>query len=716
MGADLHAILEALRERARLIVLCVVAALLLGACYLTYTPRVYRAEAILQVEQEERSLVVLDGVRAEDLRAQEVLMTLEQNLSSPGLLRAVIRHGNLAAAPAFLPEVPRPASPEALERGLAARLWAKVRPGSRLIDVAVEDHNPAMAARLTGAIIGEFIREGFQGRMETSQMAHDFMRAEAARLRARLEKSEAALQEYREQTRSVSLEDKQNLVVEKLKEMNTRVMEAKTTRLRLETDKALLAQMHGGSPAQMLAVASVARSAPVEELRRAIQAKETEIANLRKRYKPLHPKYIAAASELAELRQGLGEAIAKGVESVTQSWQTAVAMEKRLESALGDQEQTALALGKKAIAYNALSSEAQADKALYESILKRLKESDVTKNVVQNAVRVVSAPTVPDLPVKPHRKRTMLLALFGGVVFGCALALLQKSLDRSLRTVEEAEHLLGEIPALAAVPAVHRIRSLADGLPFLNDPGSAVAESFRTLRVSLSLLNGREESGRVILFTSAVPAEGKSFCAIHTAAAYARQGLSTLLIDADLRLPSVGGVFPVAGKPGPGLSDLLAGKGAPEETVRASGIEHLSLLCAGGRASRAAELLARGGMEKIVCWARGKYDRIIIDTAPVHAVSDTLLLVRHAETVCLVIRAGRTSAHEAAAAVRKLRKAEAGVDGFVLNGVRRYRAEDYAGYYRAVAEEERLEEGRKRSTASLPVKRIGAGTRGGQGE
>jgi len=693
MGADLQVIFDALRERLRLIVLCMVATLALGSYYLSSSPRIYRAEATLQVEQEERSLVVLDGLRAEDLRAQEVLMTIEQNLTSPGLLIEVIRQGKLAEDPAFLPGVGRPASLETLQRAFSDRLRAKIRPGSRLIDVSVEDANPLMARRLAEMVIEEYIRQGFKGRMESSKMAHDYMRNEAARLRERLEKSEAALQVYREQTGAISLEDKQNLVVEKLKEMNTRVMEAKTVRLRLETDKALLEQMIQGKPEEMLAIASVAASAPVSELQRSIQAKETEVATLMKRYKPLHPRYIAAVSELGELREGLGEAIKKGAESVAQSYRAALAMEKRLETSLREQEQLALELNKKAIYYSALNSEVQSDRALYESILKRLKENDVTKNVVQNAVRVVSPPIVSDQPVKPHKKRTMILALMGGCGLGCGLALLQRSLDRSLRTIEEAEGLLGQVPALAAVPMVRRVRSLVDGIPLLDDPGSDVAESFRTLRTSISLLGGLEQSKRSILFTSAAPGEGKSFCAINTAVAYAQQGLSTLLIDADLRLPRVEGVFFGNGR-FLGLSDVLANGVRPDDCIRASKIEHLSVLCAGSRMPKVAELLARGGMERVLDWARERFQCVVVDSAPVLAVSDTLLFVGRVDTTCMVIRAGHTSAHDVSTAIHKLRKGGAKLGGFVLNGVRRFRTDDYSNYYRAAGEVLKLNDAR----------------------
>lgn len=690
MGTDLQAIWDALREKLRLILLCVVAALLLGVVHLSRSPAVYRAEAVLQVEQEERGMV-LSGARAEDLRGVEILMTIEQNLTSPALLMNVIEAGGLSRNPAFLPEVRRPASSEMLQSVLSRRIRAKVRPGSRLIDISVEDRSPELAKKLVHLVIEEFMRQGFKARMAFSQMEHEFMAEEAGRLRARLETSEESLQNYREKTHSVSLEDKENIVVAKLKELNLRVTEAKTARLRLETDNALLSQMTHKEPERLLTIASVANSTPVLELQKSIQVKEAEIGTLRKRYKPLHPKYIVASSELAQLREGLDEALVKGAESVAQLYDSAVATERRLEKALMEQEGIALELSKKAIAYSALNSEVQADRALYESVLKRLKETDITRNIAQTAVRVVSPPIVLGKPVKPLKKRAMLLSLVGGLGLGCALALLGRSLDRSLRTVDETELLLEEIQALAVIPLARRVRSLAEGLPLLTEPGSNVAESFRTLRTSLSLMN-RTTSGRTILFTSAVPGEGKSFCAINTAVAYAQQGVSTLLIDADLRLPSVCSVF-FGGKKIAGLSDILSDGVAPAGIVRPSGIENLSILSSGSQGAGAAELLAQEDINQVIRWARRNYQCVVIDSAPVNAVSDTLLVVQHVEITCLVIRADSTPANAVLAAVRKLRKAGATVEGFVLNGVRRYRTDDYSSYYKAAYEKKVLEIG-----------------------
>jgi len=680
MGSDLRTIMDTLRENIRLVILCVAAALLLGTVYVLRTPPSYRAEAVLQVEQEERG-ITLNGSGGEDLRSLEVLLTIEQSLTSPGLLMNVIRAGGLTHDRTFLPEVTRPASEEALQEALAKKIRARVRSGSRLIDLWVEDRDPRLAKKIAYLVIEQFVRQGFRARVKFAQGEHAFMMEEAGRLREKLEKSEEALQEYREQTHSVLLEDKENIVVGKLKEMNRRVTEANAARLRLETDHALLEQMSRSKPERLLTVASVAASAPVLELQRNIQLKEAEIGTLGKRYKPLHPRYIAATSELAELREGLDRAVIKGAEGVEQSYRTALATEAELERALKEQEKLALELSRKTIAYTTLSSEVASDRALYEAVLKRLKETDITRNIVRNAVRVVSPPMALDHPVQPRKARVMALALVGGLGIGCGLALLGRSMDRSLRTVDEAEQLLDEVPVLAVVPLARRVRSFWDGVPLVYDPASATAESFRTLRASLFLMN-RGGRGRTVLFTSAVPNDGKSFCAINTAVAHAQQGVSTLLIDADLRLPSVGRIF-FGEKEMAGLSEVLSEGRSPGGLVLSSGIENLSILGAGAKARKAAELLARGGIEQVIHWAARNYQCVVIDTAPVNAVSDTLLMVGHVETTCLVVRANNTSADDVAVAYRKLCKAGAVMGGFVFNGVRRFRVDDYSGYYHA---------------------------------
>jgi succinoglycan biosynthesis transport protein ExoP len=238
------------------------------------------------------------------------------------------------------------------------------------------------------------------------------------------------------------------------------------------------------------------------------------------------------------------------------------------------------------------------------------------------------------------------------------------------------------VPALADIPKALKIRSDDDCLVLVKQPGSAAAESFRSLRASLSLLQ-KGELCKTLLFTSALPSEGKSFCAINCAVAFAQQGLETLLIDADLRLPSIERVFfnkAFDEAPIKGLTEVLAGETIVDEAAQPTRINKLSVLCAGHQVFTPAELLASGTCEELILEATEKFDRVVINSAPIQAVSDTLLLAGHVQSICLVI-SPQTSAEIVFQAVQKLGHARSKLIGFVFDRVSLRHDADYTYPY-----------------------------------
>lgn len=267
-------------------------------------------------------------------------------------------------------------------------------------------------------------------------------------------------------------------------------------------------------------------------------------------------------------------------------------------------------------------------------------------------------------PSKPRRLLVLAGALAGGLVLGICFALLRIVLDRSLKTVDQAESFL-QLSVLAAVPRLSSRRRRARRLPTVVEPQGAIAESFRTLRTSLALL-GEPGQRRTFLFTSAVQGEGKSFTASNFAVSLAQQGLRTLIIDADLRLPTLGKVF-FDQTPHPGLADVLGADLALNKAWRDSEVPNLAVMTAGNRPHNCAELLAGSGFDRMMQQALTVFDAVVIDSAPVNAVSDTLLLVKLVQSVCLVVHSASTPRNAVARAVRMLREAGAPMAGIVVN-------------------------------------------------
>jgi capsular exopolysaccharide synthesis family protein len=662
-GQEFRAMLKVLREKAWVVVLCILTAGLAGVAYIAWSPKIYRAQAVILVEQEQPKVVKIEDVESEDLKAAESLKTIEQSLTGANLLLGLIDRNELRQDPAFLPTLKRPATDKQLVEALGRQLSARIRYGTRLIDITVDDRSPVMAEKIAESLIREFILEDGERHLKISKLANSFLVQQAEALKAKLVKSEAALQAYREQNRGVPLEATQNIVVAKLGELNHMVMEAKGARLKLEGDYQQMRKLRNGPPTALLAIPSIASSPTVEALEKGIAEKAGEVAALTEIYK--HPLHTGAIKQLHQLKADLDRNVLKAAEVLASAYESAAATEQKIEEALQKQEKAALELNKVSIAYSVLLREVETDRALWESVLARLKETGVTSSVEQDAIRIVSRPVLPDQPVWPAKGRILLISVLCGTALGCGLPLVLRTLDDSFRTPDEVERRFG-MPVLGVIPKALHVKSRADCLVLVKQRGSGAAESFRTLRVSLFLLR-KDELCKTFLFTSAVRLEGKSFCAINSAAAFAQQGLKTLLIDADLRLPSIGKTF-FDGASVEGLTDILEYQTSLENAARPTGIDKLFVLCAGSQLSTPAELLAGEAFGRLIKKAMAKFDRVVVNSAPVQAVSDSLLLAGHVQAICFVVSA-HTSAEIISRAVRKLRDACSTPIGFVFNRV-----------------------------------------------
>ena len=257
LGTDMGTILEVLRSKALLIAICTAGALVLAFLYTLFAPRLYSAQTVIQIEGEEQKVVKIEGVQSEDLKSLEALKTFEQKITSPEVLLRVIHHPELRNDPTFLPEV-KQKSDNRLQKALARHIDTKLRRGTRLIDITVNHRRPVMAQRIAELLVQEFVGWNFEIQRDAAETARRFLLDEATRLRGKLEQSEQALQKYKEQNEGVSLEETQNITVEKLKELNLRVTTAKTERLKLESDYAETTNRNYRSPEELLNIPAIA--------------------------------------------------------------------------------------------------------------------------------------------------------------------------------------------------------------------------------------------------------------------------------------------------------------------------------------------------------------------------------------------------------------------------------------------------------------------------
>jgi capsular exopolysaccharide synthesis family protein len=679
--------------------------LVVGTCMATATgwimrqPKIYESRAVLLVQQQEKQFVMIDEIVRNDPSAMDFMNTIVQSLHSRNLMLRVIDANKLRENPTFsLPNISSFPTDIQLAEKLKGKLKISLRRGTRLIDITAEDTDPVMARDLAASVVKEFMKENFSQRSSMNRVASEFLQEEAGKLKDKLEDSESRLQRYKEENKAVSLEERQNIIVERLRELSTKVTSAKSERLRLESD---IEQINSANPEnvdELLRIASVSEIPQVAEHREKLLDAETEFAATQERYGPLHPKYIAATSQIESLKQALRENVEKAGDILNGQYNAAVLTESKLIDALKEQEAAALELNKIAIPFNVLQREVETDSALYQSIIKRMKETTISVAVENNPYVVVEEPMIAANPSKPQKTRTLALVFAMSIFISAGIVIIIEGLDSSFRTVDDAEKSLN-LPSLACVPKYKKsskkniilsrgkmegipTREMQDGeykIATLTDPSSTIAEAYRTLRASLSMM-GVENNKKSLLIVSAIPEEGKTFTAINTAVVLSQQNFKTLLIDADLRRPSIQKALGIK-QPMLGLSDILCRNSNIDSAIITSGINNLYVLPAGGRAPNPAELLSSEDFPILMNNLMNKFDRIVIDSAPINAVSDTLIIAPYISKTLLVVCAGKTPRKAIYRAIGLLKKSKAIIGGFVLNKLPTGPLAGYSYYY-----------------------------------
>jgi polysaccharide biosynthesis transport protein len=775
-GFDFRRFWHSFVERIWIVALCVLAGLFVALGYLARTPKLYQGHTVLEVEFQEPTLMTTGDsaarVRPTFLASQEALRTIEQNLTNQTLLARVIRSEDLAkdngralfggqnitdsSKPSATPSSGRSADlnktesavgvttftplEEALGRAVTRMVKPVIRRGTRLIDLYVTNRDPVMAQRLAVAIGREYIRNSIERRALLSEESLRYLLEEEERLKANLQKSEAAVAEYKAKNPdalqlgggAAATGSQQGsgagaggprggLVEDKLQDINSKLTAAKADRLRLEGELKQIEQA-GDNIDALLAIPTISAAALVTDAQRTVTQVEASIATLSLRYKEKHPRMMAARAALADAKEKLRQASMAQPPILRNAIEQTKATEASLLAALQDQQGVAVALNRTAIGWQELARQAETDRALYESVLRQIKETSLTKDVKTNAVSVVERSPVSYSPVSPSPSKAIALGLLGGLAVGLAFVLGADALDRSIKTVDQAENTLG-LPVFAAVPETTeqgpggrlkrqgRAWGTSNYRVVVKTPESPAAEAFRNLRAALSLL-GPEIERKVSLFTSAVPNEGKSFTSANYSLALAQQGYRVLLIDGDLRRPNMHKIFhfpqPVktnnseqddaapgvmdclvgeadvasAARPIPaGEIDIVAGKIAIEGNFLTATGGQLSVLAGGRRAPNPAEILAGPFFGQLVAEAARLFDRVVIDSAPILAVSDTLLMMPHVQTVCIVLRAGKTPRPAVRRAIALLTSAGIRPAGMVLNRLRRSSGVGYYYYY-----------------------------------
>jgi capsular exopolysaccharide synthesis family protein len=691
--------------------------------YYTYTAkRLYEARVQLLIEPENRNIVLFREVIEQDSADKDYQQTQHRILQSRTLARRTIdklelwNHPDLAQAaevdlaqqPGWRGELarlrnralnavglgretPSPAArtseevADAETKAQSAAIDAFLRRlivlpvrNSRLVDVKFQSHEPALAASVANALAGTYIEQNVESKLGATKQASDWLAEQLETQRKQVEASELALQRYRESNDAMSLDEPNNIVVQKLTELNAAVTKAKTDRIERE---ALFRQAHAAraDAATLNRLPAVLSNPYVQDLRTELAVIERQMLQNSARLGDLHPEMVKLRETMQLVERKLMTEVDRVVSSLQSQYEAALEQENRLAAALEAQKNEALALDRKAIDYGALQRDAISNRQIFETLLQRARETGISSELKSNNIQVVDSADVPRAPVWPRTRRNLLFALLGGAAFGIILAFFVDYLDNRVKSPDEIRTALG-LPLLGMVPVVRRKDHAPSASPLINNGVPAkFAEAVRAVRTNVLLASG--EGSRSLVITSTAPKEGKTVVATNLAIALANAGLRVVLLDADLRRPRLHQMFNVPIDPG--LSQLVAGTTTAAEAFRATDVNGLSVLPAGHTSANPADIL---GSPRFKEWLRSllrQFDWVVIDSPPVLAVTDASLIAHLTSGVLFVVGADRTSRHAAQAALEQLEAARAPFFGGVLNAIDLDRNPYYfAKYYR----------------------------------
>ena len=650
---------------------------------------VYQAAARVEVDRESQNVLPFQGQNSYDeiMDMENYIETQSKILQSETLALQTIKSMDLSRYPEFggsselagfthgTSARPRPA----ILSAFLGRLTVKRVPNSRLIEVGFEAEDPGLAAQVVNAHLQNYIEANFRSKYDATTQASNWLSAELEELRIKVEKSEDARIAYERQNQIWRTDEKQDITTSKLGDLSKAVTEAQTA---LAEKEALYRMAAGGN---VDAIPAAQTNPVLQELLKHKAELDEQYLVAVDQYGPNYPKVLRLEAEKKELDANIAKARKTLIQGVEQDYNTARNRVELLQQNLDKQKAEANDMAEKLVQYQILRHDAESNKQLYDGLLQKLKEAGITAGLRSSNIRVVDPALTPTSPARPQKARNILLAFLVGLVGGVGLALFREYLDNTVKSPDDIETLTG-LPSLAVVPSLPGLNgnynrktgqaaALQSGsgprveLLSYVQPKSQISEAFRALRTSL-LLSQADHPPQVILVTSALPREGKTTAAVNLAVTLAQLGDRTLLMDSDLRKPGIRRALNLTIGKEAGLSSYLAGVSTLDEVLLPHPtISNLEALTTGPVPPSPADLLSSHRMREAIAELRLRFKFIVIDSPPVMAATDAVILSALTDGVLLVVRSGETP-KEAFSRTRDLLSAvKCRLLGVVLNAV-----------------------------------------------
>lgn len=669
---------------------CFLGALAVGAALTLLMTPIYTAKATLQIDREsDRVFNAEDVTPRETLSGEEFFQTQYGLLRSRSLAERVIESLGLARSNETLealgiepPEATGTAANQAARRraavlaSLQSNLSVSPVRGSRLVAVGYDNANPEVAARIANSFAENFIQANLDRKFESSKYAREFLEERIIQTKGRLEDAERQLVAYASNQQIINISEPvegdtdngstRSLTSNNLVALNTALAEARAARVAAEE------RWRSARTSTLMTLPEVLQNPSIQRLSEQRAVLDAEYQQKLSVYQPDYPEMVRLRAQIEEAESQI-QTMADNIRtSIRSQYEIAANQERSLQSQVTGLTGDVLDLRDRSIQYNILQRELDTTRTLYEGLLQRYKEVGVTGGITTNNISIVDVATPPNRPSKPNLLLNMALAALLGLGLGVVTALLLEALDETLATPDDVERKLG-VPVLGSVPLLDKGQTPAMALA---DIRSGFSEAYYSLRTALqfSTADGAPAS---LLVSSARPAEGKSTTAYAVALNLAKVGKRVLLVDGDLRNPSMHRVVGVENDRG--MSNLLSGGTDLASVVQRTGQENLYFIPCGPLPPNPAELWSGERLRQFLAEAQNSFDHVIVDGPPVLGFADSPLLAATVGGVLFVLESRGTRRGQARGALRRLTVGRAHLLGAVLTKFNA-RTTSYGGY------------------------------------
>jgi succinoglycan biosynthesis transport protein ExoP len=651
---------------------------------------IYAATATVDVDRQVNTSVIgQDSNRASSNDADEFLATQSRLIQADSVVRPVVQKFRLREidgrdAVDGQTEVKSALAEDAPVQ--LKRLTVVRPPNTYLLQITYQSANPRLAADVANAVANSYLQHSFEIRFKSSESVSQFMTRELEELKAKMERSSEAQAKFEKDLPIANPEEKTSILSSRLQELNTEYTNAESDRVKKE------AAYNAMKSGQMEAALISSQGQSLKKLTDSYDEAQARFAEVKLHNGPNHPLYKSAQGQVDELKRQLQTTKDSVGEQVAIEYRTAAQRERMLKDEVARTKAESDSLNAKSFGYQEVKREAEADKKLYEELIRKIKEASINANFQTSNVRIADYARPPLKPVFPRTKVNVLIAFLFSTILAVGAAVMSDVMDNSLKDPEQIARLLntqviGTLPSMKSWRARIGSRSRAGSeqlqaeLVPLSELGdrysSGYDEAIRTLRNSI-LLADFDRRLRSLLVTSASPSEGKSTVAAHLAVAHAEQKHRTLLIDGDLRRPSQHKFFEVPMNAG--LSSVVLGDADWRDCVVQTGkVEGLDVLPAGPPSRRAADQVG-SRLQRLLEEAQDTYDLIILDAPPLLGFPEPLQMAVNVHGVIIVSVAGQTSRKAVQSVLTTLQRLRANVVGIVLNEVRKEMSDSYYYY------------------------------------